>query len=244
MSYILDALKKSEKERQRGMVPDLSTVQDITMQGPNKRSLWPYLLLVALLLNAGIILWLAPLQSKKQNIIVQSSVKKQSDLRASVSASPEPTKINSPTINSPEAASTKSKTAVTKQTQPIQEKTNTQRKVPYAKESRMTPSEQSHQPPAINHTPSEPKPDINIPPVVENRIYNLNELPSSIQRGLPAFSISAHIYSDDPASRMVRINGQMVREGQILTADLKLEKITADGVTLSYHNYRFHVGLK
>jgi len=32
MSYILDALRKSEKERQQGTVPDFMTVQDAMVQ--------------------------------------------------------------------------------------------------------------------------------------------------------------------------------------------------------------------
>jgi hypothetical protein len=55
MSYILDALKKSEKEHQQGTVPDLMTVQDVMVQEPTKRPLLPYLLLVALLLNAALL---------------------------------------------------------------------------------------------------------------------------------------------------------------------------------------------
>jgi hypothetical protein len=40
---------------------------------------------------------------------------------------------------------------------------------------------------------------------------------------------------------MARINGQMMREGEYLTAGLKLEKITLDGPVFSYKSYRFHV---
>jgi hypothetical protein len=43
---------------------------------------------------------------------------------------------------------------------------------------------------------------------------------------------------------MARINGSMIREGEYLTAGLKLEEITPDGVIFSYQNYRFHVGPK
>src|SRR3989304_1233253 len=74
MSYILDALKKSEKERRHGTVPDLLTVQDILVQEPKKRLLWPYFLLIALLLNAGLFMWwLNPWQSKKPKVVVQSA---------------------------------------------------------------------------------------------------------------------------------------------------------------------------
>jgi hypothetical protein len=66
MSYILDALKKSEEERQRGEIPGLQTVQTNPASKPQRKSYWPYVLMTALLLNAGIVLWwLRPWQSDK-----------------------------------------------------------------------------------------------------------------------------------------------------------------------------------
>ena len=79
---------------------------------------------------------------------------------------------------------------------------------------------------------------------VENKVYDLNELPLPIQQSLPSLVISVFLYSEDPTSRMVKINGQMMREGQSLTAGLKLEEITPEGVILSYKNYRFRIRLK
>jgi len=70
MSYILDALKKSEKERKQGTVPDLMTVQDVIVQEQKKSSLLPYLLLLALLLNGALLAWwLVPWQSKKPEAV-------------------------------------------------------------------------------------------------------------------------------------------------------------------------------
>jgi general secretion pathway protein B len=72
MSYILDALKKSEKERQQGTVPDFMTVQDAMVQEHKKRLL-PYLLIVSLLINSALFVWwLVPWQSKKPGQILNS----------------------------------------------------------------------------------------------------------------------------------------------------------------------------
>ena len=73
MSYILDALKKADKERKRGSVPDLSTVQDPTPQKPKKRSLWPYLVVAALLINVVIFLfWLRPWEPEETHTIAKA----------------------------------------------------------------------------------------------------------------------------------------------------------------------------
>jgi succinoglycan biosynthesis transport protein ExoP len=76
---------------------------------------------------------------------------------------------------------------------------------------------------------------------IEDRIYNFDELPSSVKQDLPNLFISVFIYSDDASSRMARVNGQMMREGEYLTAGLKLEKITLDEIIFSYKSYRFHI---
>jgi general secretion pathway protein B len=72
MSYILDALKKSEQERQRGAVPGLHTVQASATGGPGHRSRWPLVLALALLLNAGLLVWwLTPWQSTNLQSVKQ-----------------------------------------------------------------------------------------------------------------------------------------------------------------------------
>ncbi len=56
MSYILDALKKSEAERQEAKAPGFNTVQPLQPRRIRKRSFWPALLAGALILNAGVVL--------------------------------------------------------------------------------------------------------------------------------------------------------------------------------------------
>lgn len=52
MSYILDALKKSEQERGQGDIPNVQTVHSSNLNyGNNKKTYWPYILITAVLLN-------------------------------------------------------------------------------------------------------------------------------------------------------------------------------------------------
>lgn len=52
MSYILDALKKSEQERGQGDIPNVQTVHSSSLNyGNNKKTYWPYILITAVLLN-------------------------------------------------------------------------------------------------------------------------------------------------------------------------------------------------
>ena len=59
MSYILDAIKKSEAERGHGSIPGLQTVHSSSLNyKTDSKQIWPYILIVLLLLNfAGIIFY-------------------------------------------------------------------------------------------------------------------------------------------------------------------------------------------
>lgn len=53
MSYILEALKKAERERSLGQVPNLGTMPSLPL--PPQRHFWPWLLALALLANAAVL---------------------------------------------------------------------------------------------------------------------------------------------------------------------------------------------
>lgn len=54
MSYILEALKKSEQERERGNIPDLQSIHTPVEQEASRSHLWIYIILVSIIL-AGVI---------------------------------------------------------------------------------------------------------------------------------------------------------------------------------------------
>ncbi|HEY9106232.1 MAG TPA: general secretion pathway protein GspB, partial [Roseateles sp.] len=77
------------------------------------------------------------------------------------------------------------------------------------------------------------------PPPAEARIPRLAELPENTRRELPRLAISGSVYSDDPASRFVIVNGEVQREGAKLGADLVLEQIGARELVLRFKGQRF-----
>lgn len=54
MSYILDALKRSEQERHQGQIPDLTAADTLFITNQRRSQAWPYILIAVLLLNAVI----------------------------------------------------------------------------------------------------------------------------------------------------------------------------------------------
>jgi general secretion pathway protein B len=253
MSYILDALKKSNEERKRGTVPDVLTVQETRAQVQGNRHWWPYLLFAALALNAGIFLWwLAPWQAAKPNVATYSTTTQSPLLEKSIISEernkeerPLPAQTIPPVkpaadkkVSEREDRSVQTRTVEQKQTP------NTSAPVVETKEPPAASPSLQPQNPVTTSAPSETPPSGKSTNADGSMVYNMYELPSSVQRNLPAFSITAHIHTGDPATGMVKVNGQLMREGQELSPGLKLEEIIPDGVIFRYQNYRFRVGLK
>jgi general secretion pathway protein B len=76
-------------------------------------------------------------------------------------------------------------------------------------------------------------------PVAEAPIPRLAELPESTRRDLPKLAIGGSVHSDDPAHRMVIINGEVLREGARLGADLVLEQIGPRELVLRFRGQRY-----
>lgn len=234
MSYILDALKKSEKERQRGTVPDLLTVQEDMLQLPPKRFPWRYVVLAVIVAAAGVAArMLLPLANQVpaapaviQQPVVEPPALPQRDLsvlppaplteqRAAAKRLPVPEDNKEMDIVRPEGLPGR----------PLSVKAH-------------APVPQDSEKPAVSARQEV------LPPADPEKIYRVKELPAALQKTLPPLSLSAFMYSSNPELRMVRINSQMMREGQELTAGVRLQEITADGVILTSQGYRFFVAMK
>ncbi len=247
MSYILDALKKSEKERQKGAVPNIMSQQESPTPEQKKRSLWPYLLVVALLLNTCLLAWWFGSHQKgpatAQAPVAGASVVpppeplKNTVYGAAASAEkplPEPFSLNVPQRSektTPNERSLQAGISGRKGLESIHSKSASAKR----------PAAASKEAPPVLLPASESQ---IVPVPVKDKIYSLSELPPPLHQGLPGLTISTHLYAEDAGSRMVWINGQALREGQSLTADLKLEEILPDGVILNFRSYRFRLGLK
>jgi general secretion pathway protein B len=261
MSYILDALKKSEKERQRGVLPDMLTVQDIVAEKPAKNLHWVYVLAAALLLNAGaLVWWLGFSHTNKSNVVQTSKTDNISPFSMKESAQAVPGRVMpsadptqsitsefSPADRNTAPVIENSKPATSVKNQHAPNVLQEVRTHPVSANNTIKLSEpapaKSDQSAGTGRITSDPAEDLSEMPD-ENKLYKLHELPSAIRQNLPVFSVSALLYSSNPDSRMVRINEQMIHEGQDLTAGVKLEEIARDGIILRYQKYRFYVAVK
>lgn len=260
MSYILDALKKLDKKHKRGSIPDIMTLQEPKLRKPVKRPLWPYLLFFALTINAVLFAaWLRPWEKSKPEVIEQPAVKQEAmiiagdaitrvpDEQAAISAEKGNT-VNAPVQEvrtAEDLSAIKSNTTVPAPAEtPVKPEPQSLSKTvkSYEPERIMEKQEITSDDKLILETSS----DLLIntadtKTVPEEKIQNIDNIPTSVRQDIPKISISAHIYSNAPASRLVTIDGQVVREGDSITNELKLKEITPVGAVFSFRGHVFQI---
>lgn len=68
------------------------------------------------------------------------------------------------------------------------------------------------------------------------------ELPADFRARLPQVNVSGSTYSSNPAQRTLIANGKMVQEGDEIAPGLKLESIGPRNAVLSYEGTRYSIG--
>jgi general secretion pathway protein B len=241
MSYILDALRKSDQLRRRGAAPTLLLGQ-AAPAAPKRPALLSYGVPALVLLGAGMAIgWLRPWQPEPA-------------VPAPTRSSPMPTERGQspaqaalPTGVAPKAEQQAQNPAPAAQAAPAPAPV-----LPQSPGAAGVKTERQGAPPraaveSSNRTPApEQAPGASsgagtaaaLPSVVA-----MAELPVAIQQELPPISISVHAYSDKAAERLVGINSRLLHEGDYVAPDLRLEQITPDGMILSYKGYTFRRGV-
>jgi general secretion pathway protein B len=219
MSYILEALKKLEEKRRRAETPnDLLTHHESAPLHVERRAPWHYVVLAALILNAGLLLWwLRPWQPSGAHRV-------EDHMESKASAAPP----------LPEAMARPERESGT----------------PGKMTSESAPTTEGRDNNVIPDSPGRPavateQADLNVAQnkIGDRKVCNFNDLPPSVRQDLPAVTIAGHFYSSDPSSRIVVINGKIMREGQVIVGNMRLEQITPDGVVMSFQGYRFRRGV-
>jgi general secretion pathway protein B len=69
----------------------------------------------------------------------------------------------------------------------------------------------------------------------------LAELPDDIRSQIPALTVNGAVYSDNPAQRLLLLNGQVLSQGSLVVPDLTLERIGANTSEFSFRGTRFRL---
>lgn len=212
MSYILDALKKSDQERKQGDVPNLQTMH--LAVAPEQKNPWfIYALIVILLLALAFVIGIVMSPKKDAEL---SAVNRQEPLQAPNVRHGESSEI---------AKIRQQKTAIVK-AEVVVEKTNMDEVSRYQETA-----------PVLE----EPNKVQRIKLADISEVPYLHELKAYQQQLVPELSFAGHVYSSVAASRSVIINGRAMSEGEAIMQGMTVEQITSKGVVFRYNDIIFRV---
>ena len=261
MSYILDALRKAERERHLGQPPSLAVPPP--PHQPAQQRLW-------LWLGAGLVLglnaalpafFLTRPQSAAPPVVTTAPPAPETPaprVAAPLSAPSTPSvprslppaeetvvKVESPATAwepaQPTAAAATAKSMAPPPSAPRKEPIGNPVVASEPSRPATAPSSRDRRGPSARPplTPGsvtlapEPEP---IPP--------LEALSAGARRGIPALNLDIHIYSDAPDKRFVVINGRRYREGDRLGEGPVLETVAPDGAILRQGAQRFRLSVR
>lgn len=233
MSYILDALRKSDAQRRCGAVPTLASIP-IAATVPERPALhfpaWSALILIGVAGTA--IAWLRPWSPEPAAVVVATTTPL---VARQVVPAPAPRAL------APPEPDVSRQEALSVTVSPVVESPAPRRKPATASGTALRSL------PVVAARPRQDadgvrdeaagaaRPDPAAPP----QAMASADLPAAVRQQLPTLSVAVHAYSANPRDRLVSINGRMLREGDSLTPDLRLEQITPDGMIFAYRGYRF-----
>jgi len=245
MSYILDALRRADAERERGVVPSLQSqqhtiVDDDVATAPPRSLLWAVVALAVALL--AVLAW---------SLLRPAAAPARAPVEGSITApvpaplpTLQPAPLPTPTATAPAEASPPPALAPTTVANPAPPPQRTA--APRADTAALPPAKAGVEPqrpatpPATKRAAAAP-PAGTAPATTEPRVYSSSELPEEIRRDLPKIVIGGSSYSSAAASRMVMINGQVFHEGDRLAPDLVLERIRLKSAVFAFKGWRYEV---
>jgi general secretion pathway protein B len=228
MSYILDALRRADSERERGTIPSLHTKAEALIDAEDEEGfgsrphplLWAVIGLSVVL--ASVLAWQfmgsSPTEPAPMPASIQAPAPVPTPAPAPVPASvPPPMATIAPPTPQPEPPVAMAPARPVPQA-PVQAAPRKQPTRVAAKASA----------PASAAAPERP-------------VQTLSELPENIRRELPQITVGGAMYSENAANRMLIINGQVFHEGDKVAGELVLEQIKLKTAVLAYKGYRYGI---
>jgi general secretion pathway protein B len=266
MSYILNALRKSEQERQARQA---ETATDRILLPRPKQSRRTGLWITAIVLsNVLIISGFIWLNSKKTapsapQAPITSPVEKSAHTppeKPSISKIQSSIQPSAPVTAAKEPASTslaEQAAANTFRRNALQSKAGNDKKPSSARSSEPSDDAKNafinrrenaqlpaNQPPPeeLNSAPSE----LNAQepaPAANHRIPFLEELPYDVRQSIPKMTVNVFVYSpEEPTESFVVINMEKYRAGQLTKDSVELKEIRFDSLVANYHDHTFRIG--
>ncbi|MES2948988.1 MAG: general secretion pathway protein GspB [Pseudomonadota bacterium] len=266
MSYILDALQRADAERARGGVPTLHARQPVNLthsgRAGKQRRVWLAIVLALVLVaavTAGLWFWRsAPTAGPVASTSMPAA--QATPALPSVASAPAPA-VATPTTPVPAAPvpsaavalspapATASRVQAPAPVKPAPAVAVREPQPPKSKASASTPAHTpATAPPAITsaNTPAAPAPvkapakEVGVAAAPLAPL--LADLPEATRRQIPALAITGAVYSENPAQRLLLVNGQVLNQGSQVAPDLTLVEIRSNTSEFSFRGTRFRMG--
>jgi general secretion pathway protein B len=236
MSYILDALRRSQAERERGQLPHLhaqpATLGLAPTTAPARSWLWPALAVVALLLLGALVLLLlrreaptpaaTPIAASPPSATPPPAA---AAAAAPVAVAPAPMTPALPVVVSAPPAAAANPAAVV-----VSAKPDMPAKVPLRATAPAAASDSAK-------APTQP------PGKAEPQTLTLAQLSPEQRRELPPMVVGGSVWSDNAASRFVILNGQLLHEGESVVPGAVVERIGPKTAWVRWRELRLELPL-
>lgn len=216
MSYILEALKKAQAERQLGNAPTIHApvVHAVPAARASRMPLMAGAAAAAILLGAVLFLW------------------RQSG--PAPAASPAPAAAPSAPPAAPVVVAPAPAPAPAQQVallpEPPAPRPATRPEPPARPAARPAPQVRPAALPAAEPAPA-----------AEDTTRSLNDLPEAVRSQVPKVVFGGYIYSPNPADRLLLVDKMLRREGEEVAPGLVLEKLLPNAAVMNYRGQRYRV---
>jgi general secretion pathway protein B len=234
MSYILDALRRADAERERGEVPSLHSQQYGALPGDEDASERPLVLIGVIvflvLALGGALAWnfwggsdAASRVAAQTTVAARPVPPATATSEAAIAALPLPalapatTSAAAPSLPAPQAAP-----------EPMRRLNAAAARL--AAPDRRRTSRATSASPSASASASSPE-----------ATRGSGQLPEALRRELPTLAFGGSSYSKDAASRMVIFNGRVFHEGDTIAPQLVLQQIKLKSAEFTYKGYRFEM---
>jgi general secretion pathway protein B len=225
MSYILDALRKSEQERQPGTpARPGGPVHNVSLPWRGGWLLVIGIILLLFLLAAAVVFW----HSTVSRFSSEAAVAVTSPSVAPTTAAPpadEPVAVAPPPV-----------TEVKKET-PVRDLAE-QTQVPVPVTSKKPSTAPRRKVAAIKQHPSSQADGPAVLLEADNTPL-LQQMSLEMQRAIPPMTVTIHVYSPQESQRILFINNREYHKGSLIEGGARVEAIVPDGAVLSYQGERF-----
>lgn len=230
MSYILDALRKSQQARQPGTASRTGAVHNISLALPV--SGWWLALGVVLLLGilaVALLFWRSTVANLPEPPPPVAS--------EPVATAPAPEPATAVTAGKPAPIPETSAVKTTAVADLAEQARIPAAAPPPKKIIAARPAKK----PAANPRPEATQTTAAAPalPLIADDTPLLQQMPQDFQRALPALAVTIHVYSHDESQRILFINNREYRKGSQIDGGIRVEDIVPDGAVLSFRGERF-----